>query len=328
MTSRTQRAVNAGRTNDIQGTIVRVISAPSSISWISPEDNSTFNIGCDATFPEIIFEFYSDMPPPYLWNWEIKWEAKSSGLRERARRGRVIRTFSKAGDFSSTEKRWQLNVGEEIIGGDLTVSVNVGGEVIRRTVKIREENPSAEDVSSYINSIENLEGFDKLLEQETRNKHFINFDNEPVVAFDGGYGITQMTNPIPTYEQVWNWKKNIDGGSDLYIQKRKNAQNYLGKDGRTYTEEQLQHETISRWNGGAYHEWNESEQQWQRKSNILCDSQTGNIGWDTTNPSNQDRTEEELHDRDHEQYSMGGAGQDDEHPWRYSGVCYADHVID
>ncbi len=138
----------------------------------------------------------------------------------------------------------------------------------------------------------------------------------------------EITNPIPTYEQVWNWKKNIDGGSDLYIQKRKNAQNYLGKDGRTYTEEQLQHETISRWNGGAYHEWNESEQQWQRKSNILCDSQTGNIGWDTTNPSNQDRTEEELHDRDHEQYSMGGAGQDDEHPWRYSGVCYADHVID
>ena len=66
-----------------------------------------------------------------------------------------------------------------------------------------------------------------MLEQETRNKHFINFDNEPVVAFDGGYGITQMTNPIPTYEQVWNWKKNIDGGSDLYIQKRKNAQNYL-----------------------------------------------------------------------------------------------------
>lgn len=70
----------------------------------------------------------------------------------------------------------------------------------------------------------------------------------------------EITNPIPTYEQVWNWKKNIDGGSDLYIQKRKNAQNYLGKDGRTYTEEQLQHETISRWNGGAYHEWNESEQ--------------------------------------------------------------------
>ncbi len=138
----------------------------------------------------------------------------------------------------------------------------------------------------------------------------------------------EITNPIPTYEQVWNWKKNIDGGSDLYIKKRKNAQNYLGKDGRTYTEEQLQHEKISRWNGGAYHEWNESEQQWQRKSNILCDSQTGNIGWDITNPSNQDRTEEELHDRDHEQYSMGGAGQDDEHPWRYSGVCYADHVID
>lgn len=42
------------------------------------------------------------------------------------------------------------------------------------------------------------------------------------------------------------------------------------------------------------------------------------------NPNNQGKTEAELRERDKDTY---GKGKSDEHPWNYSGVCYADHVL-
>lgn len=60
--------------------------------------------------------------------------------------------------------------------------------------------------------------------------------------------------------------------------------------------------------GGAYHVWDATLQQWVRRNNILCDSQTGNIGWDTDNPTNASNTEEALHNRDSAQYPSGGSG--------------------
>lgn len=37
-----------------------------------------------------------------------------------------------------------------------------------------------------------------MINQESRFENFINADNEPVVAFDNEYGMTQVTNPAPT----------------------------------------------------------------------------------------------------------------------------------
>lgn len=34
-----------------------------------------------------------------------------------------------------------------------------------------------------------------------------------------------------------------------------------------------------------------------------------------------------LHERDKEEYKKMKAGQTAEHPWTYTGVCYADHVV-
>ncbi|UJR16957.1 hypothetical protein I4U23_003855 [Adineta vaga] len=38
-------------------------------------------------------------------------------------------------------------------------------------------------------------------------------------AHDNGYGIYQITNPSPTYNEVWNWKANVDKGIQILNQK-------------------------------------------------------------------------------------------------------------
>ncbi|MNN20089.1 hypothetical protein D3C81_1333500 [compost metagenome] len=85
---------------------------------------------------------------------------------------------------------------------------------------------------------------------------------------------------------------------------------------------------FSRWNGGSYHQWDSVAEVWVRKKSILCDSDTGNIGWSMDKEKNKGKTESELRERDKDKYRDGGKGQTKDHPWQYSGVCYADHVLD
>ena len=42
---------------------------------------------------------------------------------------------------------------------------------------------------------------------------------------------------------------------------------------------------------------------------------------------NTGKSEEELRKRDKDTYNKMQKGQDAEHPWIYSGVCYADHIL-
>lgn len=322
-----QQVRNAGRSNANDGSVTRVVSAANSLSWVSPPESEIFKITADATLPDIVFEFRTDISGECKWSWSIVWEAKVSGLRERERKGTNLQTFKESGTFSGSDKRWVVNFAGKVLGGKLTVNVLVGKKKISREVLIVGQNPSRETVETYIDALDDMSGFGKLLEQETGCKHFIDLDGEPIVAFDKGYGITQMTNPAPSYEQAWNWKRNIDGGSTLYKEKVQAAKKYLGQDGRSYTDEQLQHEVFSRWNGGSYHEWDATSKAWVRKKNMLCDSTTGNVGWSTDVEMNQDKTEAELHERDKDTYKNGTKGQSSEHPWKYSGVCYADHVL-
>lgn len=323
-----QTLKNASATAPTDRAPVRVISAKRELTWISPPDREVFKLEQDATLPLIVFEFNAPGEGPFTWSWSIEWEAKASGLRERARQGQVLRRFSQSGTFQSSSKRWIVDFGGEVLGGLLTVTVQTGNESLARTVMIQGQNPSPEQVATYIETLEDLTGFAALLEQETRTQHFINLDGEPVVAFDQGYGITQLTHPAPSYEQAWNWKANIQGGSAVYQEKARAARRYLSQAGRTYTDEQLLRETLSRWNGGAYHQWDAAASAWVRKPQILCDTLTGNIGWDTRNEENSDKTESQLRERDKDTYGQGRQGQSAEHPWAYSGVCYADHLLD
>jgi hypothetical protein len=305
--------------------LIKVIVPTGNGAWISPDKNSKHYISGDAQFPSIKFEFSTDKTPPFKGKWTMEWDADVSGLRESAKRGKNIKKFQATGTMELTEKFWLVDL-RQVIGGTLTVEIYVGQDTFKRSVDVLAKNPEKDVVLEFLSKIENIKGFDKILAQESKFKNFINADGQPVVAFDGGYGMTQLTTPAPSYEQVWNWKENIKGGAKLYQDKQKSAKAYLGQKGRSYTDDQLALETLSRWNGGGYHQWSEEKKAWVRNPDMLCDTKTGNIGWDITLDENAQKTEKDLHDRDQSTYRDPKGLKKDENKWRYSGVCYADHI--
>jgi hypothetical protein len=231
--------------------------------------------------------------------------------------------FKASGTARTLENRWDARQVITNLGGVLTVTAQVNQETATVTVHVRGTNPTASEATQYLATQINSAGFEKLLEHETKFKHF-KPNGEPVKSFDQGFGICQLTTPAPTFAQVWNWKMNIDGGLKLFEQKRVAAISYLSQSNRSYTAGQLKYETVCRWNGGKYHEWDAKLGAWVRMRDVLCDKQTGNIGWDMTKPENQSKTEADLRTRDKGSYSSApkqGAG------WRYYGVCYAERIL-
>lgn len=291
--------------------------------WLSPEPDQIFHLGADASLPEIVFELQAPYSGKITWSWRISWIAKVSGLKESATRRAKLRTFEEAGS-GDYGKRWVATLDGKVLGGVLEVTAVAGEITFKRKVLIKGKNPSRGDVETFLQELDNVVGFGKIIEQESRYKHFINADEEPVVAFDGGYGITQLTNPTPDYQQAWSWKENIRAGAALYQEKQRHAKNYLGQSGRSYTTSQLRLETWARWNGGRYHVWSGSS--WERDDTTLCDSRTGNIGWNMSLPENTGKTEEELRARDKDSYSNPRANKTPKNKWKYTGVCYADHL--
>jgi hypothetical protein len=274
------------------------------MKFVKPAPNDTFTITSVPEWPSVTFQ--TDENGAHTWDWTIEWG-----------------TFKKTGKETSPGNTWDAKSVITNYGGTLTVRAQANKNMATITVKIKGTNPSSLEVTDYLNKQSNSAGFDKIIEHESKFKHF-NASNEPVKSFDNGYGMCQLTTPAPTFDQVWNWRLNVDGGLKLFGQKRTAAVGYLSQGGRTYTDDQLKYEAVCRWNGGSYHEWDATGSKWVRKSNILCDSKTGNIGWDTNDPENKDKTEAELHKRDSGSYSKpptAGAH------WMYSGVCYADRVL-
>jgi hypothetical protein len=54
----------------------------------------------------------------------------------------------------------------------------------------------------------------------------------PLETNDNGFGVMQLTNPVPTYVQMFNWKKNVEGGVDLFKVKIKYAKDWINKQKR------------------------------------------------------------------------------------------------
>lgn len=271
---------------------------------VGPKPNSQVYIHKDATWPSILIQ--TDGTGAHTWTWKITWSS-----------------FSKSGTAKSAGNQWDAQHAVKNFGGTLTVTAHAPGGIASITVRIKGQNPTREQVTDYLSTCKNTAGFDKILEHESHFRHFDN-NGEPVVSFDGGYGMCQLTNPRPSYEQVWNWKKNIDGGLTLFGHKRTEAIGYLGQSKRTYTDEQLKYEAVCRWNGGSYHTWDSKQGAWVRNPNIVCDPSTGNIGWDMTDPNNAGKTEQQLHDRDRGAFARppGRTAH-----WDYFGVCYADAIL-
>jgi hypothetical protein len=314
---------HASVTNDNHKSLVKVIIQSDEGKWVRPAAGERFYIDESATFPLITFEISSDAPPPYQWKWTMSWDAHVKGIREKSKRGRKLKTFTHSGSFTSNNKTWVANLDEKVIGGKLCVEVETSLEKFTRTVFVSGKNPTREAILSFLSTIPNISNFEKIINQESHFKHFSNSDGEPLVSGDRGYGLVQMTNPEPSYEQTWNWKENIKAGTKLFKAYKSAAKHYL----KHYTEDQLLRETISRWNGGTYYETNPKTKKIERK-NILCDPSQSNIGWKTDNPLNSGKTSQELHSRDKEKYHGMQKSQSPDHPWTYTGVCYAEHILD
>jgi hypothetical protein len=281
------------------------------IIFPTPSPQVTFEVATDATWPSLVFT--TDETGEHEWKWTAVW-----------------RTFSRTGKLKTPDNRWDATSTLANLGGDITIKATakkplgkgmatVAGKL---KIKIIGKNPLPLDVDSYVATDIEAAGFERLISHESKYKHF-NGTGQPIRSGDAGYGMCQLTNPAPTFEQVWNWKKNVDAGIKLFKQKRSAAIQFLSQSNRTYTQDQLKRETISRWNGGAYHEWNGSA--WQRKANILCDTATGNYGWNTDLDVNKDKTEAELRKRDKGTYKVPRPADAN---WMFSGVCYADRVME
>lgn len=320
------QAIDGGKTNQISNSLIKVVIKENEGDWNCPSDNEIFYIDEEANFPKINFELSLKDKQECIWTWEIHWSATISGLRESKKRGRSIKKWSEQGKKIPGSNSWIADLNGNCLGGTLSVAVQVGGKTFRRSVRILGTNPSEDKIKLYLSKFKEIPGFERIVAKESKYKQFINADREPIVAFDGGYGLTQLTNPIPKYNEAWDWKANIRAGVELYKSKRNEAKNYLtgGKNGkRDYTEEQLELETWCRWNSGRYHEWDQNEKKWIRNPNILDDNETANIGWDMTKPENKGKSEKELHQRDKDDYSKPPTSKS---LWRYSGIVYADHI--
>lgn len=270
----------------------------------SPVANAIFTITSGPDWPSIVFQ--TDGTGDHVWTWDISWG-----------------TFKNSGNVTTQSNSWDATSVITNYGGTLTVQVQANNEIAVITVQIQGTNPSGVEVQQFLDAAPNSDGFDKILQQESRWRHF-NASGEPIKSFDNGYGMCQLTTPPPPFEQVWNWKLNVQGGLKLFAGKRTTAISYLSQSNRSYSNDQLKYETVCRWNGGSYHEWDETAGTWIRHPNILCDSATGNIGWDMNDQENSGKTEADLHARDKASY--GGSPPPGAH-WKYSGVCYADKVL-
>lgn len=274
------------------------------MKFTQPTAGQVFTAGADAQWPEMVFR--TDATGAHTWQWTIKWGP-----------------FSNSGTATTAGNEWNATSTCADRGGMLTVVAKAGTAHCSVAVTIKGSNPSEADVVSYLATQADSAGFDAIIGHESKYKHF-NAQGAPVKSFDNGYGMCQLTTPVPTYDQVWNWKKNVSGGLKLFSQKRAAAIAYLKQAGRSYTAEQLKYETVCRWNGGAYHDWSTTDKAWVRKAGILCDSATGNIGWDMSDAENKGKTEAALRQRDKASYSK--APEAGAH-WGYFGVCYADRVL-
>lgn len=313
------KSKSAGKTDGIENSLLRCEVNANAGEWIKPNSCEKFHITADAKLPEISFEFKTDSPPPYILEWSIRWIVQSCPQKKNKPRYKPkhAKTYTAHGNQNLTEKKWIANLNNQIIGGELTVNIKAGDDKFRRTVFILGTEPGKVLVSAYLDSTPDsdlAELVKKIFKQETNFTHYYS-DEMPLVSFDNGYGLGQATNPPPDYEQAWNWKKHTDGILSIVKSKRTLAKKYLSQNHSTYTQEQLDLETLAYYNGANYHyhTWDAKTQNWVVNTNIICEPKESNKGWDTAKEENKDKTLDELR-------------KNKKSKPIYTGRCYAEHI--
>ncbi|WP_211442576.1 hypothetical protein [Collimonas humicola] len=321
----------AGTTNKTKKSLVKVVVKPDDAGeWIKPNTLDKFYIDDEAKFPTIEFEIKTDSPGPYKWSWAISWDANVSGLRERAR-GKKVANFSEKGGFTQDGKSWDFKTVNKVIGGRLTVTVDVAEIKFRRTVLILGKSPSKEKIDAYVEQkvaagsnsnardgaqdrVTAIATMKKILQQESQYKHFLNLDSEPIVAFDKGYGLTQLTSGDPTYVQIWNWKAHIDEALRRMVGFRAQALKFFNRHKEWHQDDDMiEVDAISLWNGGHYYVESSDHTQWIRNPQMICVPREGNKGYKVSEAEVGKITLPELQ-------------KDKTRSPSYTGVCYADTI--
>ncbi|MFC5479896.1 hypothetical protein [Massilia suwonensis] len=311
----------AGSTNKIKGSLVKCEVKLDSGEWISPAAGSTYKIDADAAFPDVCFEIKTDVSGPYHWFWQIKWSALACPQRRDRKRYKQnkVKLYSMNGQFISDSKQWKANLDNKIVGGELTVRVEAASKKFVRRVEILGTEPGEARVKAELAQFSSAQSHEaelarKIFKQESKFFQFYS-DGEPLVSFDNGYGLGQATNPVPSFEQVWNWKEHIRYIVTTVIkEKRILAKKYLDKHGN-YTTEDLDMETLVHYNGANYHYlvWDPNGEKWIKNEKVLCDPEQSNSGWDMSSDANKNKSLREL------QKGEGGKP-------KYTGRCYAEHI--
>ena len=310
----------AGKTNKIADSLVKCEVNLEKGKWASPEPCAVFLIDSEAKFPEIIYRIETDDPGPYEWTWSISWEVKACPQNKKSARFKAkhAKTFFASGKGDSTTKEWNATLNGKVLGGLLTVSCKTPTlTFVRKTIingqQTDKEHVLAELLQYEKDFPEDVKLARLIFEQESRFLHFYP-DNQPLVSFDNGYGLGQATDPTPSFEEVWHWKKHVAYIVKAVIpSKRKEAKKYLSP--HPFTTEELNMETLVYYNGANAHYlvWDEKEKKWIKNLDVLCDPTQSNKGWDLTDDKNANKTLEQLRDNK-------GAKP------KYTGRCYAEHI--
>jgi hypothetical protein len=116
-----------------------------------------------------------------------------------------------------------------IRGGDLVVKVTVlvGNSMLTAQssgLKVVGTNPS---VSALAVAAPNNTSFRQLMRLESGLRQFLAPDC-PLFSGDnkGGVGLCQLTDPLPSEDQVWSWKDNLEAGVALWNKKESIAKGY------------------------------------------------------------------------------------------------------
>jgi len=149
-------------------------------------------------------------------------------------RYRTMTTTGTASGTTSKSEAWDVDLGK-IRGGTAVASASVDGvKLLDIEFYIRANNPTAVQVKTYLQSksapwyafaIANHETGCKQMNTPTSGNVGVDTTtkvggtpNEAAIQ-DGGVGLFQITNPAPTADSVWDWKKNTDQGLQIIANK-------------------------------------------------------------------------------------------------------------
>jgi hypothetical protein len=161
-------------------------------------------------------------------NGNAKWTLKIDPLVVPVKK--IKRTFCPGETFRATGQTFTVTPTQ---GGNATLSWALGNKSGQIKFQIVGKNPIEEAVLAAIGNdpwfapyVAKRESWLKQFEFRTGKKSEIDW---PMMSFDGGVGVFQLTNPQPTCDQVWKWPSNVAEGVKRLRDFNARAETYMNQ---------------------------------------------------------------------------------------------------